>query len=256
LLVSDHDVQLASSLARSAGDLLLALRNGSVLAGPSLRKSGDEISHLFLKNALAFHRPEDGLLSEEGARDEERPAQSRVWVVDPLDGTREYAEGREEWAVHVALCVDGVPSASAVAIPARGQLFSSEGGGETRSPGPDEARASLRIAVSRSYRPPFADRVAAALGAELVPLGSAGFKAMAVLTGEVDAYLHAGELREWDWLAPVGVALAAGLRASRVDGTALAYDGADARLRDLLVCRPELAGSILAGIAQGRDADT
>ncbi|MHB8691590.1 MAG: 3'(2'),5'-bisphosphate nucleotidase CysQ [Solirubrobacteraceae bacterium] len=257
------DAQLAAGLARTAGELLLALRAGGVLDGRALGDAGDQVANALIVRALAEHRPGDGMLSEESADDLSRLERARVWIVDPLDGTREYSEGREDWAVHVALCVDGeATAASAVAIPARGQLFS---GGErlalgAASPGDGPLREAprreaprregpLRIAVSRSRPPALAQDVAAALGAELLPLGSAGFKAAAVLSGEADAYLHAGGQHEWDSAAPAGVALASGFHASRLDGSPLRYNRPDPSLPDLLICRRELASTLLDAIA-------
>jgi 3'(2'), 5'-bisphosphate nucleotidase len=173
-----------------------------------------------------------------------------VWIVDPLDGTREFGEGRDDWAVHVALCVDGTPGPSAVAIPARGQLYASGAGVGTPAPRLGAPSEPLRIAVSRTRPPSEAEHVASALGAQLRPMGSAGIKTIAVLTGEVDAYLHAGGQYEWDSAAPVGVALAAGLHASRIDGSPLRYNNADPLLPDLLVCRAEIADQLLSTLAE------
>jgi 3'(2'), 5'-bisphosphate nucleotidase len=188
------------------------------------------------------------VLSEESADDHARLAHDRVWIIDPLDGTREYSEGRADWAVHVALCIGGAPTAaSAVTIPARGELYAPD---VEPTPGPPpHSGGRLRIAVSRSRPPALAERVAVELDAELVPLGSAGYKAIAVLTGEVDAYLHGGGQYEWDSAAPVGVALAAGLHASRIDGSPLRYNQPDPLLPDLLICRAELAKPLLGAIA-------
>jgi 3'(2'), 5'-bisphosphate nucleotidase len=257
--IDSSDAILAERLARAAGQLLSALRAGGLLSERALGATGDAVSNRLLLDALARHRPDDALLSEESVADPARLTHRRVWVVDPLDGTREFGEGREDWAVHVALCVEGTPRASAVAIPARGQVFTSEPGlgtalpSSTGDPGRRTAPAAgagpLRIAVSRSRPPAEAERVAGALGAELVRMGSAGIKAMAVVTGEVDAYLHAGGQYEWDSAAPVGVAAAAGLHASRIDGSPLRYNRPDPLLPDLLICRPELAGRLLAALA-------
>jgi 3'(2'), 5'-bisphosphate nucleotidase len=185
------------------------------------------------------------VLSEEAIDDISRLEASRVWIIDPLDGTREYAEGRKDWAVHVALHVDGVLGPSAVALPGLDRVMSSA----AVTPLPEATEGPLRIAVSRTRAPSIAERVAERLAAELVPMGSAGFKAMAVLTGSVDAYLHAGGQYEWDSAAPVGVALAHGLHASRIDGSALVYNRPDPLLADLLICRPELADRLLAALA-------
>ncbi len=245
--MSDSDAILARELARAAGEVLVALRGSGAFCGAALGAAGDAVSHALLAGGLAGACPEDGLLSEESGPDPRRLGRARVWIVDPLDGTREYREGRGDWAVHVALCEHGVPAAAAVALPARGRVFSTEPAEVVAAA---RARGAVRIAVSRTRPPAQAGRVAAAMHAELVPMGSAGAKAMAVLTGEVDAYLHAGGQYEWDSAAPAGVALAAGLHASRIDGSPLRYNRPDPALPDLLVCRAELAGPLLAALAE------
>jgi 3'(2'), 5'-bisphosphate nucleotidase len=190
------------------------------------------------------------VLSEEGDADPP-PGAGRVWIIDPLDGSREYAEGRADWAVHVALSVDGVPGASAVALPALDCVMSTAHIPQL----PDRDPGQVRIAVSRSRPPAFAERLADCVRGKLVPMGSAGFKAMAVLTGAADAYLHAGGQYEWDSAAPVGVAVAAGLHASRIDGSPLIYNRSDPVLPDVLICRPELAGALLDAVEQVRGAE-
>lgn len=239
------DHQLAAHAAAAAARLLLDLRRCPPEGGKALGARGDAESNALILELLRAARPDDGILSEESAPDAGRLEKRRVWIVDPLDGTREYCEpGRDDWAVHVALAVDGAPAASAVALPARGELFS--------TPAPLLAAAPegrLKILVSRSRPPALAERVAARLDAELVPMGSAGAKAMAVLRGEAHAYLHAGGMNEWDTCAPVGAALAAGLHASRIDGSPCAFNQADVKMPDLLICRPELARTLLAAIA-------
>lgn len=230
----------------------MALRASGVLAGRALGDAGDQISNALLIAALAEHRPADAVLSEEVRDDLARLERRRVWIVDPLDGTREYSEGSEEWAVHVALCVDGAPAASAVAIPVRGLVYT---GDPSAAAAPLQAAQRVddppRIAVSRTRPPAQAQHLVEVLGAELLPLGSAGFKAHAVLSGQVDAYLHAGGQHEWDSAAPVGVALAAGLHCSRIDGAPLRYNRPDPRLDDLLICRSELASTLLAALVDG-----
>lgn len=240
------DHRLAAALAEEAGRLLLALRAESTELHPALLKDeGDRRAHRFLADRLHAERPDDGLLSEEGVDTTRRLGRARVWVVDPLDGTREYGEaGRSDWAVHVALAVDGVLAAGAVALPARGIVLSTEPPPRPAPPSPGR----LRVVTSRSRMPQAATRVAAALGAELLPLGSAGAKAMAVVLGEADAYAHAGGMYEWDSAAPAAVALAAGLHVSRIDGSPMRYNRPDPWLPDLLVCRPELAATCLAAL--------
>ena len=211
-----------------------------------MRAEGDRQAHELLVGDLAAARPADAVLSEEGTDDTSRLDAERVWVIDPLDGTREYSEpGRTDWAVHVALVVDERPVAGAVALPALGLTLS------TADP-PRLAVSRLgppRLVVSRSRPPKQSEDVAAALGAEVVPLGSAGAKAMAVVGGDADVYVHAGGQYEWDSCAPAAVAAAAGCAVSRLDGTDLRYNQPNPYLPDLVICRPELAGSVLAALA-------
>ena len=243
------DHRLAADLASRAGELLVALRDRLAAQGAPaavLRAEGDRQAHELLASELARARPNDAVLSEEGADDAARLGSARVWVVDPLDGTREFSEpGRTDWAVHVALAVRGRPAAGAVALPALGLTLSTLE--VLRLPA---ARTGPpRLVVSRSRPPHQAQTVAAALGADVVRLGSAGAKAMAVVRGEADAYVHAGGQYEWDSCAPVAVAQAAGCAVSRLDGAELRYNRPDPYLPDLVVCRPELAPAVLAALA-------
>jgi 3'(2'), 5'-bisphosphate nucleotidase len=239
---SESDVELAVRLADQAGALLLLTRDNTSLEGRALADEGDRVAQAFLAAELASARPDDAVLSEEAVDDPARLDASRVWIIDPLDGTREYSEGRHDWAVHVALWEDGDLAAAAVALPGRGRVLSTADEVELpeRPPGP------LRIAVSRSRPPEQAEWLVEQAGAELVPMGSAGYKALAVLLGEADAYVHAGGQYEWDSAAPVAVARAAGLHTSRVDGSPLRYNQPDPRLPDLIVARPEAVEAILA----------
>ena len=245
MLRSDH--ALAERLAEEAGALLLSLRGRAADddAG-ALRREGDRVSHEFLTEQLAVLRPHDAVLSEEGADDPVRLDADRVWIIDPLDGTREFGEvPRVDWAVHVALWERGTLVAGAVARPAMGATLST---GviplvPTRQDGP------IRLAVSRSRPPEFVTQLVADLGAVPVPMGSAGIKACSVIDGTTDAYVHAGGQYEWDSAAPAAVARAAGLHTSRIDGSPLVYNRRDPLLPDLLICRPELADSLLSALA-------
>ncbi len=242
------DHVLAAEVAVEAGRLLLALRVGDDGHNPDrLRDEGDRQAHELILRLLGAARPHDAVLSEEGTDDTARLGAERVWVVDPLDGTREFAEpGRTDWAVHIALAVGGTATVGAVALPAQNHVWATR-----PAPPPPPSRPGHPLVVtSRTRRPAVADRVAEALGAELVPLGSAGAKAMAVVCGDADAYVHAGGMYQWDSAAPAAVATAAGLHASRIDGSPLVYNGPDPWLPDLLICRPEFAERGLEALAE------
>ena len=242
-----NDGDLAAHLAEVAGRLLLEVRASGLFGQKGLGKAGDATANQFLCHALREARPEDGLLSEEEKDNAERLKQSRVWIIDPVDGTREYGESRADWAVHVALAVDGVATLGAVALPGVNNGL----GAVLRSDRPQvvpPAPAQLRMVVSRTRPAREAVAVAEALGAELVPMGSAGAKAMAVIRGEADIYLHSGGQYEWDSCAPVAVALAHGLHCSRIDGSPLVYNQADTYMPDLLICRKEHAPIVLAEV--------
>jgi len=247
-MASFTDGDLAAHLADVAGRILISVREAGVFADKALGKAGDATANQFLVHAVQAQRPEDGLLSEESKDTEARLAKSRVWIIDPVDGTREYGEARADWAVHVGLAVDGVASLGAVALPGAGN-----GGGKVlRSDQPlavPPAPATLRMVVSRTRPAKEAVAVAEKIGAELVPMGSAGAKAMAIILGEADIYLHSGGQYEWDSCAPVAVALAHGLHCSRIDGSPLVYNQANTYMPDLLICRREHADMILAEIA-------
>jgi 3'(2'), 5'-bisphosphate nucleotidase len=260
-LPTPDDHVLAADLAERAGHLLLTLREqGGDPAG--LRDAGDRQSHEFLMAELAGQRPGDAVLSEEGIDDKARLEAGRVWIVDPLDGTREFGEpGRADWAVHVALWSrdaaggQGNLVAGAVALPAQGRVLSTgaplppRGGG-----GAAGAGGRIRLVVSRSRASDLVKDVAARLDAELVPCGSAGAKAATVITGENDAYLHSGGFYEWDTAAPVAVAAVNGLHVSRIDGSRVRYNQDNPLLPDILVCRPAIAGLLLNAIREATDA--
>ena len=238
------DAELARAIAEEAGALLLELRSGHE-PGRALGDAGDKAAQALIAERLAAARPDDFVLSEEAADNIARCAASRLWVVDPLDGTAEYSAGRDDWAVHIGLSIDGVPVVGAVALPARGLVLATDA-----VPPPSPAHQPPRIVVSRSRPASECPRIAKALGAVMVPMGSAGAKAMAVVMGEADIYLHSGGQYVWDNCAPAAVALAAGLHVSRLDGSALVYNCEDTYLPDLLICRPELAGRVLELLAR------
>ena len=235
------DVDLAYRLAEVAGKLLVSVRIMGLFDAEELGAAGDRTANAFLVHALRALRPDDALLSEEMTCDGSRLGQDRVWIVDPLDGTREYREGRDDWAVHVGLAVDGAATVGAVALPALGLTISSGS-----RPSLPAAHHPPRLMVSRTRPAAEAVAVATRLGGKLIAMGSAGAKAMAVLRGEAEIYLHTGGQYEWDNCAPVAVAATAGLHVSRVDGTPLRYNARDTYVPDLLICRPEFAGPVLA----------
>jgi len=269
--MATEDDRLARDLAVEAGRRLVALHGQGGEQPDELRQAGDRLSHEFLAAELARLRPADWVLSEEAADDPGRLSADRVWIVDPLDGTREFGDaGREDWAVHVALwerapqgraepggqrppAPAGSLTAGAVALPAQDEVLS------TVTPPPAPAGRPgrrLRVVVSRSRPAPFLPRMAELLGADLIPLGSAGAKVAAVLQGQADAYVHAGGQYEWDSAAPVAVARAGGFHASRIDGRELAYNQADLRMPDILVCPPALAGALLDAIRSAQPGET
>lgn len=243
-IASADDHALAARLADEAGELLLRLREQLQYEGSAtLKREGDRQAHELIVRRLAEERPGDAVLSEEGRDRAERLTSPRTWIVDPLDGTREFSEPpRVDWAVHVALVAANRPIAGAVALPAQGVTLSTA----SPSPAPPPPPTPPRVIVSRSRPPMVALAIADALGAELVEMGSAGAKVAAVVRGIADVYPHAGGQYEWDSCAPVAVAAAAGLHCSRIDGSLLRYNEPDPYLPDLLVCPPSLLAPILA----------
>ena len=250
---SDDD--LAGELAARAGRLLLEIRAAWDGADPTeLGRSGDLESNRLILSELARLRPGDAVLSEESADDDRRLSADRVWIIDPLDGTREFTmPGRADWAVHVALWEVGRGiTAAAVAMPAldnqvyvTGTAMAERASHELHA----HDRPSPLIVVSESRPPAFAADVASALGGQVMQMGSAGAKAMAVLRGEADAYIHAGGQWEWDSAAPVGVVLSAGMHASRIDGSPLLYNQPHPYLPDLVMSSRELAPALLKALA-------
>lgn len=240
------DAELALALADAAGRLLMELRardaGGDAAA---LGARADTASNDYLLAELARLRPADAILSEESPDSPaRRQSAQRLWIIDPLDGTREYSAGRDDFAVHVALLADGRLVAGAVAQPARGRSVATHA-----PPALPPPAAPLRITISRSRPPAMAAAVAEALGASLLPMGSAGAKTLAVLSGEADAYLHQGDMNEWDSAAPAAVAAAAGLWVSRIDGRPLAFNQPRPRTPDILICHSDQAPALLAAIA-------
>jgi len=233
---ASDDAALANRLATSAGSMLVELRSAGQLSPAGLRTEGDRRSHHLLLDELGSHRPGDCVLSEEGDDDDARLDAERVWIIDPLDGTREYSEQRDDWAVHVALWERGALVAGAVALPALSFAASTD---DILTPPADVPGRPLRVAVSRTRPPSVMARLAELIPLELVPMGSAGYKVMAVVRGDVDAYVHAGGQYEWDSAAPVAVARAAGAVATRLDGTPLVYNRPDPLLPDVVVVRAD-----------------
>lgn len=233
------DAALARAIADEAGALLLRIQEHGADGA-----RGDREANALILERLRAARPEDAILSEESADDPIRLTRSRVWIVDPLDGTREFGESRADWAVHVALAVDGVAAAGAVALPRLGVTLSSDA-----PPVLAGGRVPPRMLVSRTRASALCAAVGTRIGAEQVPMGSAGAKAMAVVRGEADIYLHSGGQHQWDNCAPVAVALAAGLHCSRIDGSPIVYNQASTSIPDLLICRPEWSDIVLESVA-------
>jgi 3'(2'), 5'-bisphosphate nucleotidase len=243
--IEESDVRLAGRLATEAGEILLALQRSGKLSGKELGDEGDRAANAFLVRSLRELRGDDSLLSEEEKDSAARLSARRVWIIDPLDGTREFSEGRSDWAVHVALAIDGVATVGAVALPALGKTYSS--GDRKRAAKPNKP---LKMLVSRTRPASEAIAIAEQLGADLVPMGSAGAKAMALVRGDADIYLHTGGQYEWDNCAPVAVAQAAGFHCSRVDGAALVYNCKNTYLPDLLMCRKDRAAEIIDRVSR------
>lgn len=245
------DAALAAQLAQHAGQILLTLRASGMFSLPAdakaLGKAGDAAANRYLVDALRSHRSGDGLLSEESADTADRLDKSRVWIIDPVDGTREYGEARADWAVHVGLAIGGQAAIGAVALPGIGRDV------VLRSDRPIEPASHAgppRLVVSRTRPAAQALSVAQAIGGEVIAMGSAGAKAMAIVRGQAEIYLHSGGQYEWDSCAPVAVAAAHGLHCSRIDGSPLVYNRPDTYLPDLLICRPEWADRILEHVRQ------
>lgn len=236
------DARLAAAIAEEAGQLLVAIqREGGADAGAR----GDAEANRLILDRLREARPDDAILSEESADDLSRIEARRVWIIDPLDGTREFGEGRGDWAVHVGLSIGGVPAIGAVALPARGIVFASDA-----PPSLPDPVVPPRMLVSRSRPSQLCASVRDVIGAETIPMGSAGAKAMAVVLGEAEIYLHSGGQHQWDNCAPAAVALAAGLHASRIDGSPLIYNARSTSVPDLLICRQDWADRVLASVAK------
>jgi 3'(2'), 5'-bisphosphate nucleotidase len=249
------DGAFAAWLAERVGQMLRELRDDKGFSDPvALRGAGDKRAHDMLISELSRWRPADAVLSEEGVHDDPaRLINERVWIVDPLDGTREFGEpGRSDWAVHVALWNQKTVSlaAGAIALPAMYRVLGTDPPPSYPPLHSDVAAGGpIRIAVSRTRPPSFLAALAEREHAVPVPMGSAGAKIAAVITGEVDAYIHAGGQSEWDSAAPVAVALATGLHASRIDGSPLIYNRPDPTLPDLVVCRSDLAPRLLSALS-------
>ncbi len=242
--VEISDSRLTNQIAEGCGNILKGVRTSGLLRGLALGDAGDTLAQEWISRVLAQHRPDDGFLSEEDTDDLSRLDKKRVWIVDPLDGTKEFSTGRQDWAIHIALVIDGKPAHAAVGMPDLGVTFKSS-----------EARAvtgplARRFVVSRNRPPQVASYIAEQMGYTTRGIGSAGAKAMQVLLGDFDGYIHAGGQYEWDQAAPVGVALAAGLWCSRLDGSEITFNQEDTYIPDLLICRPEIKDEVLAHAAQ------
>ena len=246
--MSETDQQLASRVATEAGTMLVELRDELVAEGIhywDLKDEGDVAGHRYIMSALTSARPDDVILSEEAADNRRRLNAERVWIIDPIDGTNEFAEHpRHDWAIHIALWEAGELTAASVALPTLGVTFDASPAAVV----PPSTRARPLLVTSRSRNPYCAVMVANALGCDVARLGSAGAKAMAVVMGEADIYVHDGGMYQWDSAAPAAVAQAAGFHVSRIDGSPLVYNDPDAWLPDLLVCRPELAEPVLRAL--------
>ncbi len=238
------DAELAARIAQGAGEVLVGVRHGELITGRHLGDVGDAMAQAWISTVLARHRPRDAVLSEEADDVGDRASASRVWIIDPLDGTTEFASGTADWAVHVALTESGAVTASAVSLPATGELFRSD---TVTAPTDTLSGVMAASKYGGSYESVY---VARRLGLKMRGIGSAGAKAMAVVRGSADAYVHAGGQYEWDNCAPVGVALAAGLHCSRLDGSPIVYNQPEPYMPDFVICRSELAEPMLAALGE------
>lgn len=248
MTVQVDDAILTRRLAQGTGEILKGVRGVGLLRGRNLGDAGDELAQNWLARVIAQHRPDDGVLSEEAADDYARLTKDRVWIIDPLDGTKEFATGRQDWAVHVALVENGRPIHAAVGLPDLGVTFCSDDAKAVMGP------LSKKIVYSHNRGPKVATFIAEKMGFDTTLMGSAGAKAMHVLLGDADAYIHAGGQYEWDSAAPVGVCRAAGLWCSRLDGSEMTYNNKDTYLPDLVICRPDIKDEVLE-LAQQYHAD-
>ena len=237
------DAELAAAIAEGAGKVLVGIRHDDLLTGHLVGDVGDALAQAWISTVLRRHRPHDAVLSEEGDDVGDRSTAQRVWIIDPLDGTSEFAMGTSDWAVHVALAIDGSPEVAAVSLPAKGEVFRSDEVAAVDGP------LTGRLAVSRYGHTYHSAAVSERLGLTPVRIGSAGAKAMAVVRGDVDAYVHSGGQYEWDNCAPVGVALAAGLHCSRLDGSPIVYNTPHAYMPDFVICRSEIADAVLEAVS-------
>ena len=246
--MSETDQQLASRVATEAGVMLVNLRDELVAEGIhywDLKDEGDIAGHRYIMSALTVARPDDVILSEEAADNRKRLNAERVWIIDPIDGTNEFAEHpRHDWAIHIALWESGELTAASVALPTLGITFDASPAAVV----PPSTREKPLLVTSRSRNPYCAVMVANALGCDVARLGSAGAKAMAIVMGEADIYVHDGGMYQWDSAAPAAVAKAAGLHVSRIDGSPLKYNQESLWLPDFLVCRIELAEPALKAL--------
>ncbi|APT93014.1 MFS transporter [Corynebacterium phocae] len=249
MTVEISDSRLANHIAEGCGDILKGIRSSGLLRGLALGDAGDVLAQEWISRVLDQHRPEDGFLSEEDTDDLTRLQKKRVWIVDPLDGTKEFSTGRQDWAVHIALVEDGKPVCAAVGLPDLGVTFKSSDVRAVTGP------LSRRFVISRNRPPAVSKYIAEQMGYETKGIGSAGAKAMSVLLGDYDGYIHSGGQYEWDQAAPVGVAIAAGLWCSRLDGTEITFNNEDTFVPDLVICRPEIKDEVLAHAAAFAEAN-
>ncbi|WP_043347358.1 inositol monophosphatase family protein [Beutenbergia cavernae] len=240
------DGQLAELLARRAGMLLLEIQRDAgtdLLGSTELRGSADLQAQEYLTASLRRKRPSDALLVPGVIDYPARLAADRLWIVDPLDGSAEFVEGRPDFAVDVALWEHGELRAGALALPGLGEVFGTSAPLEV----PDRAPGPLRVAVSRTRPPALPPRVRQ--NVELAPMGSVGYRIGAVLRGEVDAYVSADPVSECSAAAGIALAAAVGLHVSHWDGSELTFNTASAELAHLLVCREEHATWFVAALS-------
>lgn len=263
-----NDSELSRDVAIEAGRLLLDLRAtygdldpADVDTANRLRKEADRASHLLIADRISAARPDDVILSEEGKDDPARLVADRVWIVDPLDGTFEFGQGRSDFAVHIVLWVRDALSPTGARLVASTVELPAQGLTRTDIDTPDVSFAlptdrPIRIVASRSRAPKWLPDAVAVLAdrmgreVEVIDVGSVGAKVNEILCGRADAYVHDTGFYEWDVAAPYAVAHRYGLHASHVGGEPIRFNQDPPYVTSLLVSIPTLLDDLTSVFAE------